>query len=264
VKSLVCILGLVAANIACAQDAVRVPFSDPSRPKTVKVNMVQGSITVTGGGGNEVVIESRGGERRRDRDRDRSEGLRRIDMGATGLTAEEQDNVVVIKPSVASHSNLTLQVPTNVNLDLKTGNGGNITVENVTGELDVQNVNGGVRLNNVSGAVIAHALNGNVVVSLNQVRGDKPMSFTSLNGNIDVTLPQDLKAQIKLKNSNGETYSDFDVTLQPSKTVVESSKGGQGKYRIQVDRTMTGTINGGGPEFQFQTMNGNIYIRKKK
>jgi hypothetical protein len=262
VKSIVCILGLFAANLACAQDGVRVPFSDATRPKTVRVNMVQGSITVRGEGGNEVVIETKASEsRRRDRERD---GLKRIDSGNLGFTAEEQDNVVVIKPSSMNNGNLVLQVPTNVNLDLKTVNGGNITVENVNGELDVQNVNGSVRLTNVSGSVLAHALNGHVVVSLNQIRSDKPMSFTSLNGNIDVTLPVDVKAQIKLKNSNGETYSDFDVTLQPSKTVVESGRSGQGKYRIQVDKTMTGTINGGGPEFQFQTMNGNIYIRKKK
>ncbi len=261
-KSFVCILGLLAANLACAQDTVRVPFSDPARPKTVRINMVHGSINVRGYEGNEVVIETRGDSRPA---RARADGLRRLDTGQAGITAEEQDNVIVIKPSpMHGGANVGLQVPTNVNLDLKTVNGGNITVENVNGELDVQNVNGGVKLTNVSGAVLAHALNGNVVVSLSQVRSDKPMSFTSLNGNIDVTLPADLKAQVKLKNQNGETYSDFDITLQPSRSVVESSKTGQGRYRIQVDRTMTGTINGGGPEFQFQTMNGNIYIRKRK
>jgi DUF4097 and DUF4098 domain-containing protein YvlB len=29
-----------------------------------------------------------------------------------------------------------------------------------------------------------------------------------------------------------------------------------------MDSTMKGTINGGGPEIQFKTFNGNIYIRK--
>ena len=32
----------------------------------------------------------------------------------------------------------------------------------------------------------------------------------------------------------------------------------------RVDRTLRGTINGGGPEYQFTSLNGQIFIRKKK
>ena len=39
-----------------------------------------------------------------------------------------------------------------------------------------------------------------------------------------------------------------------------------GKFVVKIDRdrTLTGTINGGGPEATFKTFNGTIYIRKKK
>jgi len=55
------------------------------------------------------------------------------------------------------------------------------------------------------------------------------------------------------------------VKLEPdaNKPVVEDSRNKNGKYRIVVDRAVTGTINGGGPEYTFQTMNGNILIHKK-
>ncbi|MBV9308345.1 MAG: hypothetical protein JOZ45_19525 [Acidobacteriaceae bacterium] len=48
---------------------------------------------------------------------------------------------------------------------------------------------------------------------------------------------------------------------------MSSSEGGRqpdGTYHLRFDRTLRGTINGGGPEFQFTTFNGQIYIRKKK
>jgi len=113
--------------------------------------------------------------------------------------------------------------------------------------------------------VVAHTLNGAVTASLDHVTGNKPMSFTSLNGKVDVTLPADTKARLRLKSDNGSIYSDFDVKLEADggKPVVEDSRGQGGKYKISVDRNVTGTINGGGPEYTFQTMNGNILIHKK-
>src|SRR5262249_17430754 len=49
-----------------AGDHVTVPLSSPGRPATLKVDLVQGSITVTAGANNQVVVDStsyRGRER---------------------------------------------------------------------------------------------------------------------------------------------------------------------------------------------------------
>ena len=35
------------------------------------------------------------------------------------------------------------------------------------------------------------------------------MSFSSLNGTVDVTLPSDVKAKLMMKTNNGEIWSDF-------------------------------------------------------
>jgi hypothetical protein len=82
-----------------------------------------------------------------------------------------------------------------------------------------------------------------------------------------VTLPADAKARLKMKSDRGDVYTDFDVKLDPSSnapTVQEDNRGRGGRYRVRIDRTLTGTINGGGPEMQFTSYNGNIYIRKKQ
>jgi hypothetical protein len=81
-----------------------------------------------------------------------------------------------------------------------------------------------------------------------------------------VTLPVDVKAKVKLKTDNGSVFSDFDIAMDPSahQPVVQDSKSGRAKYRVQFDRSMSGMLNGGGPEMQFTTFNGNIYLRKAK
>ena len=259
---------MLPAQDKVAQDKVAVPLSSPSQPATVKVHLMHGSITVTGGATGQVIVESAAGANARERRpaRDVPPGMHRIDAGRSGLDVEEDHNVVNISAGVGgSGANLVIQVPANSSLSLKTLAGGNIEVTGVNGEIEVDNLNGPITLKNVSGSVVAHSLNGAVTASLDRVSNDKAMSFTSLNGKIDVTLPGDTKARLRLKTDNGSVYSDFDMKMEPDagKPVVEDSRGQGGKYRIKMDRNIYGSINGGGPEYRFETLNGNILIHKK-
>lgn len=264
---------LAAAGVAAwAQDAsperITVPFSDPSRPKTVKVSLLNGSINVKAYNGREVIVEAnRGADRERGRRRpEPPAGMHRIDT-SPGLQVEESENTVVIGISDMNRvTEVNVQVPADTSLRLRSVNGGNIGVEGVSGDLDVDNTNGNVTVTHVSGSVVAHALNGRLVVGLDRVTPNKAMSFSSLNGNVDVTLPGDIKANVKMKTDNGEIFSDFDIKLDASthQPIVEENKGSGGKHRIRFDKGVSGSINGGGPEMQFTTFNGNIYIRKAK
>ncbi len=99
---------------------------------------------------------------------------------------------------------------------------------------------------------------------LDHVTPNKTMSFSTMNGTIDVTLPADVKANLKLKTDNGDIFTDFDVKIEGSHPPeVDDQRKNGGRYRVKVDKTMYGTINGGGPEMQFVTYNGNILIHKK-
>ena len=86
-----------------------------------------------------------------------------------------------------------------------------------------------------------------------------------MNGNIDVTLPATVKASLTLKTGHGEIYSDFEIRPDMARRrgmITEPNRSKDGKYRVRSDNTMRGTINGGGPEIQFRSYNGRIYIRK--
>lgn len=270
-KSYKYILFIAAALFTLAQpmwaqndNKVSVPLADPSRPVSLRAHLVSGSITVKGADVKEVVVEARarGDEAHAG---GRAEGMKRIPMTSTGLNIEaENNNVRVSTDSYQRTVDLTITVPIHTSLSLHSVNDGNIVVSGVDGEFDINNVNGEVDLKNIGGSVVAHALNGHVIATFNRIDPQKPMAFSSLNGDIDVTFPPDLKANVSLRTDNGEVYSDFDVKVQPTapQQTVEDNRGKGGKYKVQIDKNVRGTINGGGQEIQFKNFNGNIYIRR--
>jgi hypothetical protein len=246
-----------------AQDRISVPLTDPTRPATVRISVLNGSIVVKGSDSKEVVVEAR--VRPEDSTERKASGMKRIPMTSTGLSVEEENNTVRI--SSDSHQrtiDLTVIVPRESSLRLQATNDGDITVSGVEGDIDVNNTNGAVTLTGVSGSVVAHALNDDLRVTFLRVNPAKPMSFSSLNGEIDVTFPSDLKANISIKSDNGEVYSDFDVTLatSASQPIVQEARGKDGRYKVKIDKTVRGTIGGGGQEIRFTNYNGDIYIRK--
>lgn len=243
-------------------DRIAVKLDDPTRPALVKASLVNGGITVKAYDGQQVIVEARahGGER----ERPAPNGLHRLDVSRTGLSVEEESNEVRISTdSFMRPIDLTITVPVRTSLKLSSVNGGDIVVTGVDGEMDVNNVNGAVTLNNVSGNCVAHALNGRILATFIRV-DQKPMAFSSLNGDIDVTFPADLKANLNIRSDRGDVYSDFDVQLQATtpKQLTDGDEGHRGKYRVKIDRTVHGAINGGGPEIQFTNFQGNVYIRK--
>jgi len=103
---------------------------------------------------------------------------------------------------------------------------------------------------------------GNIDAVVTSVSPDKPMSFSTFGGDIDVTLPATIKATFKLK-SHGDIYTDFDAsTRKLSKSISESRDAD--RYEGSIERVMEIPVNGGGQDIEFTNFSGNIYIRKLK
>jgi len=264
---------LVCAGYLAAQDSTEratVPLHDPSRPAQIHASLMAGGITVKGYDGKEVLVEAHprhGGDEHGSMPA-RADGMRRLELpGNAGLDVEEDNNVVSIKTSSFNRPvDLIISVPRKSSLQLKCMNDGDIYVERVDGDIDANNLNGKVTLKNVSGSALAHSLNGEVFVTLDRIDPSKPMSFSTMNGDIDVTLPPDLRANLRMKTDHGEIFSDFDVKVENAAGSLTTGEGRQkdGTFHLRFDRTFRGSINGGGPEFQFTSFNGQIYIRKRK
>jgi Putative adhesin len=251
---------------ATTAERITVPFTDPARPGKLTVQLIAGSITVRGYEGQGVVVETRAAEDDDDdrgSDRGRS-GLRRIPNTASGLVIEEHQNEMRIWSEKPNKSlTIVVQIPMRTALKLSTVNDGDIVVERVEGDMEVSNVNGNVTLTNVSGTGVIHSTNGELKASFLRVSG-KPMSFITFNGDVDVSLPADLKATVKLDPGQGDIYTDFPLEMMPTslQQTVEDNRSKGGKYRIKMEKAMIGRINGGGTEYTFKTYNGDIHLRR--
>ena len=261
---------LLTASTAAAQnnpEQIRVPFSDPGRPGTLEVRIFEGDVTIRAYEGREVIVTVRGnrGARSLIRPNTEAQGLRRLTNG--GFAATEDDNIVSIRNDrPGDETDLDIQVPMRTNLKLGSNVDGDVVVEAVEGDIEVNNLNGGVTLTNVAGSVVAHSMNDDVKVTMRAVTSQKPMAFTSVNGNVDVTLPPSTRANLKMKTTNGDIYTDFDVQTQPAPPPPPpqpvETRGRSGRFRVDLGGTINGTINGGGPDFELRTVNGNVYIRR--
>jgi len=255
------IAGIVAvAGLASAQEQITVPFTDPGRPGLVKASTLNGTITVRAADRRDVLIETRarqGGVTRGGP----SSGLRRL-QPVGGFEAIEENNTMVISSNSNESVELVITVPTKTNLKVTGVNGGPLTIEGVDGEIEVNNTNNSIALTNVAGSVVAHSTNGNVKVTLLRATAGKAMAFSSINGNVDVTLPASLKATFKLRSDMGDVFTDFDLQLKTETTTTPNPKRENGRLTIQVSKAQTATLNGGGPEIELRTFNANIYLRK--
>ena len=247
-------------------DHFTIPLSDPSREATVKVNIYKGSIAVKGYDGKEIIVDTEYPGNRKPEKLHQADttGLKR--MAVSGVTAFDEDNntVTIRNNSLSNPASFALRVPRHTTLVLNVLTDGDIKIEQVHGEMEVNAIGGNVTLTDVSGSVVAHAMSGDVNVTLKEIDPGKPMSFSSMSGNIDVTFPEDLKANVSMSTVNGgEIYSGFDIKVDSTRdrvTADDSEKeAGSG---LKIGSSVKGSINGGGPEIQFRTYSGNIYIRK--
>src|SRR4051794_3613240 len=149
--SLTCCAMLASCGVAVAKDvkeldggeAITVPLSDQSRPATIHVGLVMGSITVTGRDIKDVIVEVNGRPGHGRSFPDEARGLHRVLPSQPMVSIEEQNNrVEIVSPMGNRMVHLEIQVPRKANLELSTVNNGNIEVEGVEGELELGNVNG--------------------------------------------------------------------------------------------------------------------------
>jgi hypothetical protein len=99
-------------------------------------------------------------------------------------------------------------------------------------------------------------------VQFNSVRNDAPMAFSSLNGDLDISFPRSVKANLKMRSDMGGIYTDFEMAVDNARPEMNTENTG-GTYKVKMEQWVYGKINGGGPEMLFKTFNGDIKIHTK-
>ena len=153
---------------------------------------------------------------------------------------------------------ISARVPRSVTLLASTVDDGDVHVEGVRGALRIENVNGSVSAHGVAGGGVFGTVNGNLEVWF-AANPTAPSSFSNVNGDIDVEFRPGLAADVRLKTLNGEMWSDFEYASLPMLGRVDKQ---QGRFVYTNNHTAALRIAGGGPELRFETVNGEIRLRR--
>jgi DUF4097 and DUF4098 domain-containing protein YvlB len=136
----------------------------------------------------------------------------------------------------------TLTVPrTSMVEDVELVNG-DLLVDGVEGSVDADTVNGSIVVRGASGEIELETVNGRIELELGSLVSDE-VQLGSVNGTIEVYLRG--SAEIRAETVNGRIRNDFGLEVK------------KGKY---VGSSMDGTIGGGGPIIEIETVNGAIRV----
>ncbi len=173
----------------------------------------------------------------------------------------ESPNYVNIMFSPSDYPALIIKIPRSTHLKLSaTGiKDRKVVIKNLTGELEVRGAVPLMEIDNIAGplTVSSNAVTASKVIITNlkydNKISDKNKALLYLSGfmsDFDISLPEDIKANIYIKLDNGDVYSDIDIV----KTYGNSNN----------QNTISGTINGGGAYISIISTYGNVALRKQK
>lgn len=156
----------------------------------------------------------------------------------------------------------TVKVPHDMDLAINTVNNGDISVKDVNGKLKVRNVNGAISVVNAKGISDLRTVNGDVTVNYTS-NPSGASYYNTINGAIRATYKPDLAADLEFKSMNGSYYTDFDNVEALNNAVVKNTEDRGNGTVYKLNKNTAIRIGKGGNTFKFETLNGNIYIKKQ-
>ena len=244
--------------------------------KTIDVDNIDGVIHVLGDGGNTIRVEG-------------EQIIRAADQGAldrakreVSLDVNEMVGIAQLyvngpfrgnNSSSDNHGfhphyddrdyevtyNFTIHVPRDTELRLRTVNG-EVKTEQTNGKFDIHDVNGAVTMTAAAGSGAVRVVNGRLALAFRE-NPKTPSDFQSVNGAIEASFPPSLSADLRFKTVNGQVYTDFDTTAVAQTAAPAENRNGRFVYKA--DRLRSVRVGSGGPQLDFQTVNGDITIRKE-
>jgi DUF4097 and DUF4098 domain-containing protein YvlB len=123
---------------------------------------------------------------------------------------------------------------------------GSLRVSGVNAGGDLKSVNGNVEVTDSSGRFSAKTTNGDVHMELRKLNEGAPMNLETVNGSVLLGLPSNASADLRVRNTNGDLYSDFPVSSTEATPGARAFHGRLG--------------HGGGGPISVRTVNGGIRL----
>ena len=136
-----------------------------------------------------------------------------------------------------------IMVPRGANLEnVKLVNGG-LSLSGMTGPVKASSVNGSIKAERMEGQVDLSTVNGFLDAGFQRISRGNPISLSSVNGPIKVSLPSGAGANVSAHNLSGGIDADFGRSWRAP-----------GGHRLEA------AVNGGGTQIRLHNVNGGISI----
>ena len=163
---------------------------------------------------------------------DSTSGLVSIRTQYTGSDAENPA-AVEFRIMVPRHANLE---------DVKLINGG-LSISGVTGLVKASSVNGSIKVEKLEGEAELSTINGQLEADFHRISRCHPITLSSVNGPIHLSLPSGAGATVSAQNRSGGIDADFGRS-----------------WRAPSGHRLDAALNGGGALIRLHNINGGISI----
>jgi len=156
--------------------------------------------------------------------------------------------------------NFRLRVPHNSDLTLKTVEGREVRVRDVSGTFAISNVNGPITMEEVTGSGTARTVNGPIKVTFRK-NPERDCQFASVNGGVSLYFLKNLSADFRFRTFSGSVDSDFPILAAPMSAPAEERRGAGVYFRTSAFEG--GRVGAGGPLIRVESLNGNVRLLEK-
>ena len=217
---------LLLASARGEETSNSIKFSDPTKPGTLRINLGRGDLVVEGADTSEVTLKSDAQEISA---KPRKDGMRVI-SAASGFSFKEANNVVTVDSLMHTggrSADFHFTVPRNTTVVVENAWGGDIRCTALSGDIEINSMHGEIELVDVSGGIVVGTMNGEIHASIRELHEGKPLSFTSMNGEVVVRVPETAKANVRFRTQNGVVLTDFadSALVTKTETTMDAGRG---------------------------------------
>jgi hypothetical protein len=245
-------------------DSFVVPLSSPSEDGLLAVHLNSGSMRVMGEARNDVAVSVKISSNA-EAETEAPPGMRAVATFPADLEVTEQGNVVTLRSHSGRQLDVEIAVPSGFSLELAVydESAAGIEARGVSGSITARATEGPVVLEGTQGAVLAHSDDGEVRVRVARLAGDQPLSVTSGQGDVHLTLPASARATASIHSDDGNVFSDIELTPLRVYPKPEKAPAGQ-SFHLRIEGLLKYQINGGGVAIVLKSLDGDIYLERAR
>ncbi|HKJ17578.1 MAG TPA: DUF4097 family beta strand repeat-containing protein [Xanthomonadales bacterium] len=213
----------------------------------LNVENINGDITVTAGSGNKVIVIAT----KKADDQDYLDGMEIHVKASSSRISLRTEHPKSSRRWFGTNSNGSVSfeiiAPAGANLDSIETVNGEIEIAGIEGDVSADTTNGDIHISDLRGNLEADTVNGSVNATFASLGGDQRVSAETVNGRIQLKLPENTSAKVDAGTVNGGIDAD-DFGLHVDKGFL--------------GRDCSGEIGDGDARIKLSTVNGAIKIRR--